>query len=47
MDIEKLLCDAEKRNEYDRQNQKIEKWCKDKLPGYGTYDSSLKKGPLL
>jgi len=47
MDTEKLFNDAEKRNEYDRQNQKIEKWCKDNLPGYGTSDHSLKKGPFI
>jgi len=47
MDTEKLFNDTEKRNEYDRQNQKMEKWCKDNLPGYGTYDSVLKKGPFI
>jgi hypothetical protein len=45
MDIEKLFSDAEKRNEYDRQNQSMEKWCKNNLSGHGTYDSLLKKAP--
>lgn len=48
MDTEKLFNDAEKRNEYDRQNQRIEKWCKDNLPNYRTDDSGvLKKGVFI
>jgi hypothetical protein len=45
MDTEKLFNDAEKRNEYDLQNQKIEKLVKDNFPDYGTDNTSvLRKG---
>jgi DNA-binding ferritin-like protein (Dps family) len=48
MDMEKLFNDAEKRNEYDRENQRIEKLVKDNFPDYGTDDSSvLKKGIFI
>ena len=47
MDTEKLFNNAEKRNEYDLQNQKIEKLVKDNFPEYGTTDASLKKGPFI